>query len=331
MQNEWPSFSIVPESEEITDARPRGQALSPFVWYNGEIRKSEDHRVHYYCHALHYGTAVFEGIRCYPTQYGSALFRLRDHIDRLLSSARLYGMKVGYDAEALTAACLDVTRKNNITDGYLRPISFFGEGPIDLRPKRGCPVHTLIAVRQLGTFLGEGALRNGVRVTISSWRKTHHTMQPTMAKASGHYSSAVLAAHEALDRGYDDAILLNADGTVSAATGQNVFFVNQSGRLITNDETSSIVPGITRDSILRLAKDLELEVEVRAYTREDLMRAKEVFMTGTTAEVTPVRELDGCDYETGRNTLGARLQFAYLHAATGKDERYKMWLSPVTA
>lgn len=329
MQNEWPSFSIVPESEDVTEARPRGQALSPFIWYNGEIRKAEDQSIHYYSHALHYGTAVFEGIRCYPTRKGPVLFRLREHVDRLLSSARLYGMKVGYDAEALSAACIEVTRKNSITDGYLRPISFFGEGPIDLRPKRGCPVHTLIAARQLGTFMGDGALRHGVRVTISSWRKTHHTMQPTMAKASGHYASAVLAAHEALDRGFDDAILLNADGTVSAATGQNVFFVSHGGRLITNDETSSIVPGITRDSILRIAKDLGIAVEVRAFIREELMRAREVFMTGTTAEITPVRQLDGCDYETGRHTLGARLQIAYLHAATGTDRRYEDWLWPV--
>jgi branched-chain amino acid aminotransferase len=238
-------------------------------------------------------------------------------------------MKIPFDAETLVQACIEVTRKNNVTDGYLRPLAYFGEGPIDLKPKRGCPVHTFIAIRELGTFLGDGALRNGVRVTISSWRKIHHTMQPTMGKASGHYSSAVLAAHEAMDRGYDDAILLNGDGTVSAATGQNVFFVKD-GHLITNDETSSIVPGITRDSILNIAReDLRMPVEIRAFTREDLMRADEVFMTGTAAEVTPVRELDGTHYPTGRNTLGARLQVAYLAAATGKDRKRRHWLTTV--
>jgi branched-chain amino acid aminotransferase len=329
MQNEWPSFSIVPENGEVTDARPRGQALAHFIWFNGEIRNAEEQRIHFYSHALHYGTAVFEGIRCYPSPRGPMLFRLGDHVDRLLSSARLYGMKIGYDKDTLVSACIEVTRKNNITDGYLRPLSYIGEGPIDLRPKLGCPVHTFVAVRQLGTFLGDGALRNGVRVTISSWRKTHHTMQPTMAKASGHYASAVLAAHEALDRGFDDAILLNADGTVSGGTGQNVFFVRE-GRLITNDETSSIVPGITRDSILKIARDdLRMTVEVRPFTREDLMRAEEIFMTGTAAEVTPVRELDGYEYATGRNTIGASLQLAYLQAATGKDEAHLDWLTPV--
>ncbi len=330
MDNEWPSFSIVPERDVLGDARPRGQALTRFIWWNGEMREAEKQSVHYYSNALHYGTAVFEGIRCYPTERGPVLFRVRDHIERLLFSGKLYGMKIPFDEDALVAACVEVTRKNAVTDGYLRPIAFFGEGPIDLKPKRGCPVHVFVAIRELGTFLGDGALRNGVRVTISSWRKIHHTMQPTMAKASGHYSSAVLAAHEAMDRGYDDAILLNGDGTVSAATGQNIFFV-KNGRLITNDETSAIVPGITRDSILHIAReDLHMPVEVRAFTREDLMRADEVFMTGTAAEVTPVRELDGTEYKTGRNTFGARLQVAYLHAATGKEERYWDWLTPTS-
>ncbi len=329
MDNEWPSFSIVPEADVLGDSRPRGQAMSRFIWWNGELREAEKQSVHYYSNALHYGTAVFEGIRCYPSDKGTVLFRLADHIERLHSSARLYGMKIPFDVEVLRRACIEVTRTNGVLDGYIRPIAYFGEGPIDLKPKRGCPVHVFIAIRELGTFLGEGALRNGVRVTVSSWRKTHHTMQPTMAKASGHYASAVLAAHEAMDRGYDDAILLNGDGTVSAATGQNVFFVRGS-TLITNDETSSIVPGITRDSILQLAReDLQMPVEVRAFTREDLMRADEVFMTGTAAEVTPVRELDGCDFKTGRNTVGAQLQVAYLHAATGKDEKRRHWLTEV--
>lgn len=330
MDNEWPSFSIVPEEDVLGDSRPKGQALTRFIWWNGEVTEAERQSVHYYSNALHYGTAVFEGIRCYPTSEGPVLFRLADHIERLLSSGRLYGMKLPYDADTLARACIEVTHKNGVTDGYLRPLAYFGEGPIDLKPKRGCPVHVFIAIRELGTFLGDGALRNGVRVTVSSWRKIHHTMLPTMAKASGHYSGAVMAAHEAMDRGYDDAILLNGDGTVSGATGQNVFFVKD-GRLITNDETSSIVPGITRDSILQLARqDLNMPVEVRAFTREDLMRADEVFMTGTAAEVTPVRELDGTEYPTGRDRVSATLQRAYLRAATGKDPRRTSWLTKVS-
>jgi branched-chain amino acid aminotransferase len=326
MDNEWPNLTGVPD-EDLLPLRPSGQALTRHIWWNGELREAERQTVHYYSNALHYGTAVFEGIRCYPTAQGPALFRLQDHITRLISSARLYGMKTAYDVDALCQACIQVSRTNGITHGYLRPVIYFGAGPIDLKPKLGCPVHAFVAVRELGVFLGDGALRNGVRVTVSSWRKTHHTMLPTMAKASGHYASAVLAAHEALDRGYDDAILLNGDGTVSSATGQNVFFVS-GGALITNNETSSIVPGITRDSILQLAReDLQIPVEVRAFTREDLMRANEVFMTGTAAEVTPVRELDGMEFETGRGTVGARLQRAYLRAVTGKDEGRQGWLT----
>ena len=329
MRNEWPSFSIVPEPDVLPEARPRGQTLSRFIWWNGEVADAEKQSVHYYTNALHYGTAVFEGIRCYPTDSGPALFRLREHIERLINSARLYGMKIPFHAEALCAACVEVTKKNGITDGYLRPVAYFGEGPIDLKPQRACPVYTFIAVRELGTFLGEGALRNGVRVTISSYVKVHRSMQPTAAKASGHYASAVLAAHEAMDRGFDDAILLNADGTVSAATGQNLFLV-KNGRLITNDEFSSIVPGITRDTILHLAKEqLDIPTEVRPFTREDLVSADEIFMTGTAAEVTPVAALDSLEFMTGRNTVGAKLQVAYLRAVTGKDPNHTDWLTPV--
>ncbi len=329
MRNEWPSFSIVPEPDVLPEARPRGQTLSRFIWWNGEVAEAEKQSVHYYSNALHYGTAVFEGIRCYPTDRGPALFRLREHIERLVNSARLYGMRIPYTIETLCDACVEVTRKNGIADGYLRPVAYFGEGPIDLKPQRACPVHTFVAVRELGTYLGDGALRNGVRVTISSYVKVHRSMQPTAAKASGHYASAVLAAHEAMDRGYDDAILLNADGTVSAATGQNVFFV-KSGKLVTNDEFSSIVPGITRDTILRLAQDeLDIPIEVRAFSREDLVSADEVFMTGTAAEVTPVAALDALQFMTGRHTIGAKLQLAYLRAVSGKDERYLHWLTEV--
>ena len=185
-----------------------------------------------------------------------------------------------------------------------------------------------IAVRELGSFLGPDALRNGIRVLVSSWRRPHHSMLPTMAKASGHYANSVLAAHEAMDRGFDDAILLNQDGTVSCATGHNVFFI-RGGVLYTNDESSSIVPGITRDCILQLARDRDIPVQIRAFTREELMRADEVFLTGTAAEVTPVRELDSVPFPTGKNTLGAYFQRAYLRAVTGRDPKHLDWLTRV--
>jgi branched-chain amino acid aminotransferase len=326
--HEWPNFAGVPEDEAVPSARGDGQELAKWIWWDGEIREAEAQSVHYYSNALHYGTAVFEGIRCYPTERGPALFRLRDHVERMLVSARLYGMSMPFDAETLIQGAIEVTRKNGIENGYLRPLAFFGRGPIDLKPKRQCPVRVFIAARQLGSFLGEGALRNGVRVTTSTWRRFHHTMMPTMAKASGHYANSVLAMHEAIDRGYDDAILLNGDGTVASATGENVFFV-RGGVLHTNDESSSIVPGITRDSVLALARENDVPVSIHAFGREELLRADEVFLTGTAAEVTPVRELDGTEYPTGRRTFGALMQRAYMRAATGRDDRHEEWLTQV--
>jgi len=326
---EWPNFAGVPEDDALTSfTRPESQELARWVWLDGELREAEQIRVHYYANALHYGTAVFEGIRVYPTPKGTALFRLGAHVDRLLHSASLYGMKLESTEEEITRAIVEVTARNGIANGYVRPLAFYGHGPIDLKPKLACPVHVLIAIRSLGAFLGGNALRNGIRLTISSWRKFHHSMLPTMAKASGHYANSVLAAHEAVNRGFDDAILLNYDGTVASATGMNLFFVRD-GILYTNDEQSSIVPGITRDSILALAKDNNVRTEVRPFTREELQRADEVFLTGTAAEVTPVREIEGITYRTGRQTLGGFFQRAYLRAVLGGDEHHEDWLTYV--
>jgi len=328
LDKEWPNFDAMPEDEALTGSRPRGQKLAPWVWWDGDLREASQLSVHYYANALHYGTAAFEGIRVYPSARGPVLVRLRDHLERLLTSARLYGMRVPYDLEALVRGAIEVTRRNGTRNGYLRPLAYFGEGPIDLKPKLECRVHAFVAVRELGTFLGDDALRNGIRVMVSSFRKIHHSMLPTMAKASGHYANNVLAAHEALDRGFDDAILLNQDGTVSCATGCNVFLV-RGGKLVTNDESSSIVPGITRDCVFDLAEEHGIEVTVRAFTREELLRADEVFLTGTAAEITPVREVDGVKVRTGKGTLGALLQRAYLRAVTGKDEQRSGWLTLV--
>ena len=323
---EWPSFHRTPDLGELPLGRPKGQTLAPYIWWDGEIREAKGQVVHYFSNALHYGSAVFEGIRCYPTPEGPAIFRLQDHIDRLLASARIYGMSIRYTPELLARAAVEITRKNGIENGYLRPLAFFGQGSVALAPKKECPVHVFIAARELGAYLGEEGLRRGVRVTISSWRKFHHTMLPTTAKASGHYANSVLAAHEAVDRGFDDAILLNQDGTVAEATGENVFFV-KGKELVTNDATSSILPGLTRDTVLRLAHDSKIPFSVRAFTRDELMAADEVFLTGTAAEVTPVREIDGRPFRTGPSTIGAALQKSYLAVVCGRDERYAHWLT----
>jgi branched-chain amino acid aminotransferase len=326
---EWPGFHRTPDWDELPLCRPTRQTLAPFVWWDGEIRPSEGQAVHIATHALHYGSAVFEGIRCYPTPCGPALFRLRDHLTRLLASASIYGLSIRFSIDALAVASREVARKNGVENAYLRPLAFFGSGPLGLAPKKECPVHVLIAVRELGAYLGEEGLRRGVRVTISSWRKFHHTMLPTTAKASGHYANSVLAAHEALDRGFEDAILLNQDGTVAEATGENVFFV-RGKQLVTNDTTSSILPGLTRDTVLALAAEADIATSVRAFTRDELMTADEVFLTGTAAEVTPVREIDGRIFRTGAGTVGARLQKAYLAAVCGRDAKHAAWLTELT-
>jgi branched-chain amino acid aminotransferase len=328
MDMEWPSFSDVPDDALTALSRPQSQELAHWLWYDGEIRDAEHTRIHYYANALHYGTGVFEGVRCYPTRRGTALFRLEDHLERLYRSAQLYGIRMPFELPDVAHGAIEITARNGIANGYLRPLAFFGHGPIDLKPKLECPVHVLLAIRSLGSFLGEGAMRNGVRMTISSWRKFHHSMVPTMAKACGQYVNNVLAAHEARDRGFDDAIMLNCDGTVASGTGMNVFF-RHGRQLFTNDEQSSIVPGITRDCIITLAGDNGIEVVVRSFTREDLLRADEVFLTGTAAEVTPVRELEGTTYATGRKTLGAFLQREYLRAVTGANDNYAKWLTYV--
>ena len=326
--SEWPSFHRTPEFDELPLSRPIGQTLAPYIWWDGEVREAKDQAVHYFSNALHYGSGVFEGIRSYPTPEGPAIFRLQDHIERLLASAAIYGIHIRYSPEALVRAAVDITRKNDIENGYLRPLAFFGKGQVNLAPKKDCPVHVFIAARELGAYLGEDGLRRGIRVTISSWRKFHHTMLPTTAKATGHYANSVLAAHEALDRGFDDAILLNQDGTVAEATGENVFFV-KGKELVTNDATSSILPGLTRDTVLRLAAEANIPARVRAFTRDELMAADEVFLTGTAAEVTPVREIDGRQFKTGPQTLGAKLQKAYLAVVCGRDEKHGHWLTHV--
>ena len=325
---EFPSFDGVPDEDLSLLSRPQSQELSRWLWFDGEIREAETTRIHYYANALHYGTGVFEGVRCYPTKRGTALFRLNDHIERLFSSAQLYGMRLNFGVADLVRGATEITARNAIAHGYLRPLAFFGKGPIDVKPKLACPVHVLLAIRSLGSFLGENAMRNGTRLTISSWRKIHHSMIPTMAKACGQYVNNVLAAQEAIDRGFDDAIMLNIDGTVACATGMNVFF-RQGNLLVTNDAQSSIVPGMTRDCILVLARDAGIDVNIRAFTREDLLRADEVFLTGTAAEVTPVRELEGVTYQTGKKTLGALMQREYLRMVTGANDKYADWLTYV--
>jgi branched-chain amino acid aminotransferase len=300
---------------------------APWVWVNGAFARSEDLRVHYFTHALHYGSGVFEGIRCYQTAQGPAVFRLRDHMERLLNSARFYDLRIETSASALCGAALETVRRNGVTNGYIRPLAFFGEGPIHLTPSSRCPTELFIAVRPLGAYLGDDGVANGVKVILSSWRKFDRSMLPPAVKGCGHYTNSILAAQEAAARGAGEAILLNADGTVAEATGENVFYVKD-GLLVTNGDASNILPGITRDSVLTLAVDLGIPSVVRPFRPEELFAADEVFLTGTAAEVTPVAAIDDRDLPPRpADGVVARLQRAYFNCVRGRDPRYARWLS----
>lgn len=298
-----------------------------FVWHNGEIKRAEDAKVPIWTNALHYGTGVFEGIRCYPNAGGAAVFRLGDHMARLHRSAAFYSMALPFSSEVLSQATVELLKKEEYTGAsYVRPLAFFGEGPPQLAVRQKCPVEVMIMTRPLGAFLGEENYRRGVRLTVSSWKKIDRSTIPTTAKGSGQYLNSVLAAHEAIDRGHDDALLLTVEGTVSECTGANIFFVKD-GVLYTNDESSSILLGITRDSILRISNPLGIGTVVKTFSLEELQRADEVFVTGTAAEVTPVREISGQTFEVGPITRA--LQTAYKDVVEGRDPRFEAWLTPL--
>ncbi len=318
-----------PAAAQDSRLHPGREAHAPWVWVNGDFVGTEALRVHYFAHALHYGSGVFEGVRCYETLGGSpAVFRLRDHVDRFLASARFYRMNLGYNTRDLCTAVLETVRRNGIASGYIRPLAFFGEGPMHLTPGTACPTEVLIAIRPLGAYLGDDGLAHGVKVTLSSWRKFDRSMLPPTVKGCGHYTNSILAAQEAAARGAAEAILLNADGTVAEATGENVFFAKR-GVLVTNDEASNILPGITRDSVLTLARDLSIPAAIRSFGPEELLSADEVFMTGTAAEVTPVAAIDHHPIPRVAGGITERLQQAFFRCVRGHDLRYARWLSHV--
>jgi len=320
--------SLLEKAESLLPGRLHAgrETHAPWVWVNGDFVCSEALRLHYFSHVLHYGSGVFEGIRCYDTPAGPAVFRLRDHMERLLASARVYGLNVARTAADLQAATLETVRRNGARNGYIRPLVFFGEGPIHLTPSSRCPTEVFIAVRSLGTYLGEEGLRGGVKVILSSWRKFDRAMLPPTVKGCGHYTNSILAAQEAAAKGAVEAILLNADGSVAEATGENVFFV-KNGLLTTNGDSSNILPGITRDSVLGLATDLGIPAVVRPFGPEDLLGADEVFLTGTAAEVTPVAAIDGHPIRCSGDGVTARLQKAYFDTVRGLGARSTQWLS----
>jgi branched-chain amino acid aminotransferase len=300
------------------------------IWMNGDFVAWEDAKVHVLTHGLHYGTGVFEGIRCYDTEIGSAVFRHREHLQRLQRSAELYYMPMPFDLETLRAATHELIGRNGLQSCYIRPIAFRGYGQMGLNPLEA-PVDVTIAAWEWGAYLGEEGKRSGIRAKVASWRRiSPESLIPT-AKASGQYLNSVLAKIESQKAGYEEAILLDDHGRVCEGTGENIFVVWE-GRIVTPPAASSILDGITRKSAIQIARDLGIEVIERDIARAELYLADEVFMTGTAAELVPVREID--DHTIGDGTPGTltrAVQKEFEDALAGRTERYREWLDPVPA
>ncbi len=296
------------------------------IWMDGELVDWENAKVHVLTHALHYGSGVFEGLRAYETRRGTAVFRLPDHIRRLFRSAQVYLMDIPYALEELSDAVKETVRSNGLSSGYIRPLAYRAYGEMGLNPS-SVPVSVSISCWPWGTYLGEEGLENGVRAKISSWKRSDHNILPPQAKATGQYINSALAKMEALKGGYDEAIMLNMAGYVTDGPGENVFIVKD-GVLLTPSLSAGCLDGITRDSIIAIARDQGYEVQERNLSRFDLYTADEAFYTGTAAEVTPIREVDDRPMgASGRGPITKELQEIFFAAARGEIEKYQPWLS----
>ena len=299
------------------------------IWMNGEFVAWEDAKVHVLTHGLHYGTGVFEGVRCYDTELGPAVFRNVEHVDRLFRSAELYYMEIPFTREQLREATLELVARNGLGSCYIRPIVFRGYGTMGLNPL-DARVDVTIACWEWGVYLGEEGAANGVRAKVSSWRRISPDSLIPHAKASGQYLNNVLAKVEAVKSDYDEAILLDDNGYVCEGTGENIYVVRD-GVIATPGQSNAILDGITRRSVLQIAQDLGYTVIERDVARAELYLAEEVFMSGTAAELVPVREVDDHPVGTGRPGEVTRvLQKAFDDAIHGRSERYREWLDVVT-
>jgi branched-chain amino acid aminotransferase len=297
------------------------------VWMDGQLVDWEKATVHVLTHSLHYGSGAFEGIRAYATAKGPAVFRLRDHMQRLADSCKVLQIALPYSVDELVEAAREVVRANDTADGcYLRPLVYLGYGEMGVNPAPS-PVNVAIACWPWGTYLGEDALTKGVALKISTWRRHDPNSVPTVAKSTGSYVNSGLAKLEAVHGGYDEAIMLGSDGTVSEGTGENVFIVHKGVVITPAASQSGALPGITQNSVVAIARDLGLEVRFQSLIRSDLYLADEMFLTGTAAEVTPVRSVDDRMVGSGsRGPITEQIQSTYLQAVRGVIPRYNHWL-----
>jgi branched-chain amino acid aminotransferase len=299
------------------------------IWQDGEFVDFEEATTHLLTHGLHYGTGVFEGVRCYDTAKGPAIFRWEEHLERFYNSAATYDMEIPYELPELTEATVELIRREELESCYIRPIAFYGYGPLGLNPE-GASVETAVAVWPWGAYLGEEALEEGVDVSVSSWRKYASSQIPTNAKTTGTYVNSVLASLEAKGNGYTEAIVLNKEGNVSEGPGENIFLVRD-GEIYTTGLAESILDGITRRTVIELAEDLGYTVHDEAtISRGELYTADELFFSGTAAEVTPIRSVD--DTEIGAGTKGPvtdEIQQAFFDLVENQPDEYADWFTPI--
>ena len=298
------------------------------IWVDGKFVDWDDAKVHVLAHTLHYGVGAFEGIRCYKTEDGgSAVFRLKEHVDRLFDSMHILTLEIPFKPEEICQAIRKTLQVNGLAEGYIRPIAFIGEGEMGLYVRTN-PIHVAVAVWPWGSYLGDEGIKKGIRAKVSSFSRHHVNAAMTKGKINGYYVNSVLAKWEVVKAGYDEAVLLDTEGYVAEASGENIFIV-RNGILQTTPLTS-ILPGITRDSVITIAQKLDLPLKEARFTRDEMYIADEVFFTGTAAEITPVREVDDRRVGTGKpGPVTKRIQEKFFDIVRGRDALFQHWLDPV--
>lgn len=298
------------------------------IWLDGELVEWRDAKIHVLTHTLHYGCGVFEGVRAYKTDAGTAIFRLQEHTERLFNSAKILRMKMPFTPEQVNEAQKEVIRANQLDSGYLRPLVWIGSEKLGVSPK-GNTIHVMVAAWAWGAYLGEEGMRKGIRVRTSSYTRHHVNITMTQAKAVSNYSNSILANMEATDDGYDEAVLLDSAGFVSEGAGENLFIIRH-GTVYTPDLSAGALNGITRNTVLHICEDLGLKVVQKRITRDECYIADEMFFTGTAAEVTPIREYDRLQIGAGeRGPLTEKIQNAFFEIVNGRNAKYGHWLSKV--
>lgn len=297
------------------------------IWMDGKFVDWDKANVHILTHSLHYGLGVFEGIRCYETKNGPAIFRLKEHVKRLFKSAHIFMLSIPYTEKEIEDAIIKTIKANNIKECYIRPLVYIGYGAMGIFPK-GNPINVAIAVWPWGAYLGDEGLKKGIRIKVSSFVRNHVNSQMSRGKVCGYYVNSQLAKKEAISCGYDEALLLDTEGYVSEGSGENIFIVRD-GRLKTTPLTS-ILEGITRDSVMKIARNAGIKVTEERFTRDELYISDEAFFTGTAAEVTPIREVDGRTIGKGKpGEITKQIQTVFFDIVKGRNKKYKSWLTKV--